>query len=61
MHSTHYAINLPLYLEESNEDDERSSLNSCLRLPLFFGILRIRLGSMLHDDGMNSVVEFYSR
>jgi hypothetical protein len=24
-----------------------------------FGILRIRLGSALHDDGMNSVVEFY--
>ncbi len=28
--------NLPLYLEESEEDNKRSLLDSCVRLPLFF-------------------------
>ena len=33
--ATHNAKNLPLRLEESEEDNKRSSLDSCLRLPLF--------------------------
>jgi hypothetical protein len=33
--ATHNAKNLPLHLEESEEDNEHSSLDSCLRLPLF--------------------------
>jgi hypothetical protein len=33
--ATHNAKNLPLHLEESEEDKKHSSLDSCLRLPLF--------------------------
>jgi hypothetical protein len=50
MRAMHNAKNLPLHLEESEEDEEHSSLDSFLRLPLFFGILRHRFGSALHDD-----------
>jgi hypothetical protein len=35
MCATHNAKNLPLHLKESEEDDKRSSLDSCLHLPLF--------------------------
>jgi hypothetical protein len=36
MPATHNAKNLPLHLKESEEDNKRSLLDSCLRLPLFF-------------------------